>query len=131
MMILLLGMMGFNSLGAYLNSSVYAVKSTVYPNVVEIPADYTMRPKDKITLSFRFKMNEWLGPYDNIFQTADWNNGIRMELTQPQNWGLVFKDTQNDLVGISLGTLPQLTNGTLFHYPYITAKLPPKRTEKH
>lgn len=109
MMILLLGMMGFNSLGAYLNSSVYAVKSTVYPNVVEIPADYTMRPKDKITLSFRFKMNEWLGPYDNIFQTADWNNGIRMELTQPQNWGLVFKDTQNDLVGISLGTLPQLT----------------------
>lgn len=103
------GMILLNALAAYLNSSIYEIKHASYPHAAQMTADYTMRPQDKVTVAFRFKMNAWLRPNDNIFQTADDNNGIRLELTHPQGWGLVFKDSKNDLVGLPLGTLPELT----------------------
>lgn len=55
-----------------------------------------------ISISFDFKING-VKQWDNLFQTADYNNGIRMELDKGNNCALVINSSgDTGLVGIPL-----------------------------
>ncbi|MCT7554549.1 phosphoethanolamine transferase [Aliarcobacter butzleri] len=83
--------------------------------------------KNDITISFDFyinKLNEEPSEikYENIFQTADLNNGLRIEFSRlkgnESNWALVYTQN-NELKGIDLGLLPAKEEWHTFKLRYI------------
>jgi hypothetical protein len=57
----------------YLNCNFYE-----YPNIKRFNINTVKNPN--LEISFKFKQNGWNGEYDNIFQTAYDNRGIRIEM---------------------------------------------------
>jgi len=62
---------------------------------------------EKATLRLDLSVSAIRSPYDNVFQTADINNGIRLEINADGNAGVVFPSdtTDNGLDVVQLGIL--------------------------
>lgn len=69
-----------------------------------------------ISIDFSFYVNKLKNEpkkikYENIFQTANYNDGIRIEFARlagnESKWALVYTDKNKKLKGIGLGALPQ------------------------
>lgn len=58
----------------------------------------------KIVLDFR--RNKMLGDYDNLFSTAPYNDGIRIEFNGEHSWAIILP-TKDGVKGYSLGILPR------------------------
>lgn len=77
---------------------------------VNIPKDFIVDNIDteykEIHIAFDFRI-DGITEYNNLFQTADANNGLRMELSQPNKLWLLTglrSDPPNDLVGFEIGS---------------------------
>ncbi|MDR2457307.1 MAG: hypothetical protein LBD41_02350 [Clostridiales Family XIII bacterium] len=83
-----------------------------YPNVKKFNINTVKNPN--LEISFKFKQDGWHGEYDNIFQTAYGNSGIRIEMTpggdaHNKEWALLLSGKcvkEENLTCIGLGTLP-------------------------
>ena len=72
----------------------------------------TPSEKSQINISFDFQIGKDFssGPqYQNLFQTADFNTGIRLELAKENHWAILVGDKTGKSKGFDLGVLP--TNG--------------------
>ncbi len=73
--------------------------------------------KKDISIKFTFFINNKKNIsdktlYENIFQTADYNSGIRVEIAKRKNgntWGLIYTNTLGKMVGVSLGDAPSVS----------------------
>ena len=63
-----------------------------------------------IIISFKFKQNDWIENqgYYNLFQTSDYNQGIRLEMAKSsEQWGLVINKDDESFSVAELGLIPE------------------------
>lgn len=74
-------------------------------------------PSKAITLKFKFLIKNRNdaangSKYENLLQTADYNQGLRLEIARDgdniSSWALVYSDRQGKLQGIDLGMIPKV-----------------------
>jgi uncharacterized protein YuzE len=85
-------------------SSRHAIETANNTYSIEIP-----QMKNKlIRISFDFLIRGFIGDWDNLFQTADVNSGIRMELSREQKTcGIVIGHPEKGLDAIELKEFPE------------------------
>jgi len=100
-------------MGYQLLNSFYAKD---YTEIGRPTAPFALEDVGSFTLSFDFKIHE-SGTvsdevkYENIFQTAPYNNALRIELARKDNvtslWGMAYLDRDGVLKSIDFGTIPE------------------------
>jgi hypothetical protein len=79
-----------------------------YPEIKSFSFTKTVNPE--IIISFKFNQNDWIDnqEYYNLFQTSDYNQGIRLEMTKSsEQWGLVINKGDESFLVAELGLIPE------------------------
>jgi len=78
--------------------------------------------------------SDQLPVYQNIFQTSDFNGGLRLELTRTgldYSWGFAFNTSGGKLQGLDLGTVGSESSGNLVHIELEILNSPEKKLIVH
>jgi hypothetical protein len=85
-------------------STRHAVNTGEQSYSIEIPQN----KNQKVRISFDFLIRGFVGDWDNLFQTADANSGIRMELSRERKTcGIVIGHPEKGLDAIELKEFPE------------------------
>lgn len=101
----------------FIFNQIFTTRLADYNGVSPVELKNGLNPKRTSTIEFDFYIDEIKEKfegirYENLFQTADWNNGFRVEFARKSDsatlWGLVYTDRKLNQRVIDFGTMPSM-----------------------